>query len=533
VKEVAMKVFLSYAHQDEQLVDSLRQDLADIGQTVWLDESLNGGQIWWDEILHQVRECHVFVLAISTHSLASEACLAEWAYAVDLARPFLPVRIDDSDWTAAPTGMKQTQHVEFHVGSADSVKSLAKALNSVPQSVPLPSVLPAPPPTPLSYRERYAKLFGSEPLTVDDQISYFIRLSLDVDSANAGEAIELIRALHEREDLSWKVRQRIDEFLRNLPGGTPSQTTSSVGPVDIAPPTDTGTGDTDGEPSADVAKKATDTAREASPPPRRTKRLYWALGAAVLVLAIVGALILFWPDSDGGAPHLTENTSCVADGCYSPPIRFVDLDGVPDEIEVTLTDPHGHQVRTVDSAFTAEDSTTVWEWAAQYEDPIGEYTVQFVNAGGEPVVHTFAISPTDGPFGVVQHLSEAIGNRDWQAAAAIDDRIADELDQYGTEYLEAEYPVSGETHLVRSTYLDQTNANGTTIIGASVVYTESDNTTAAYCELWSVNTDGATMRSDPLPRDGDQEKSTLTGYEPPNVFRDWVDQYCVDAANPS
>jgi hypothetical protein len=532
VKEVAMKVFLSYAHQDEQLVDSLRQDLADIGHTVWLDESLNGGQIWWDEILHQVRDCHVFVLAISTHSLASEACLAEWAYSVELARPFLPVRIDDSDWTSAPTGMKQTQHVEFHVGSADSVKSLAKALNSVSQSVPLPTVLPAPPPTPLSYRERYAKLFGSEPLTVDDQITYFIRLTLDVDSANSNEALELIRALHEREDISWKVRQRIDEFLRNLAGGTPSQTTSSVAAVDIAPPTDTGGGDAGGGPAA-AAERATDTMREASPPPRRTKRLYWALGAAVLVLAIAGGLILFWPDSEESAARLTENTSCVADSCYSPPIRFVDLDGVPDEIEVSLTDPHGHAVRRVDSAFSAEDSTTVWEWNALYEDPIGEYTVQFVSAGGEPVVHTFTINPTDGPFGVVQHLSETIGNRDWQAAAAIDDRIADELDQYGTEYLEAEYPVSSETHLVRSTYLDQTNANGTTIIGASVVYTESDDRTYAYCELWSVNTDGATMRSDPLPRDGEQQWTSLSGYQTPNVFLDWIEQYCVDAATPS
>ncbi|HEY4607619.1 MAG TPA: toll/interleukin-1 receptor domain-containing protein, partial [Ilumatobacteraceae bacterium] len=86
-----MTLFLSYAHQDLDVVTSLRRDLEDLGQTVWLDESLHGGQIWWEEILRQVRQCNGFVLAVSATSLASEACLAEWEYAVDLARPFLPV----------------------------------------------------------------------------------------------------------------------------------------------------------------------------------------------------------------------------------------------------------------------------------------------------------------------------------------------------------------------------------------------------------------------------------------------------------
>ena len=51
-----MTVFLSYAHQDVGSVGTLRQDLEDMGQSVWFDESLHGGQIWWDEILRQVRE---------------------------------------------------------------------------------------------------------------------------------------------------------------------------------------------------------------------------------------------------------------------------------------------------------------------------------------------------------------------------------------------------------------------------------------------------------------------------------------------
>ena len=84
-----MTIFLSYAHQDAPKIDVLSRDLDDLVGTVWLDKSLSGGQLWWDEILRQIRECRLFVLAVSRHSLRSEACLAESAYATALDRPFL------------------------------------------------------------------------------------------------------------------------------------------------------------------------------------------------------------------------------------------------------------------------------------------------------------------------------------------------------------------------------------------------------------------------------------------------------------
>src|SRR4051812_38327630 len=214
-----MTLFLSYAHQDLDVVTSLRRDLEDLGQTVWLDESLHGGQIWWEEILRQVRQCNGFVLAVSAASLASEACLAEWEYAVDLARPFLPVRIDATDWTAAPDRMRQSQHIDYKPNDAESVKALVRSLSGFAQAVPLPDVLPTPPPTPLSYHERYAKLFAQTPMTFDDQITYFARLTTDIDSANAKEAMELLTVLRNREDLTVKIGKRIDEYVAQRTNG--------------------------------------------------------------------------------------------------------------------------------------------------------------------------------------------------------------------------------------------------------------------------------------------------------------------------
>ena len=391
-----MTVFLSYAHQDVGLVSALRQDLEDMGQSVWFDESLHGGQIWWDEILRQVRECQVFVLAVSVHSLESEACLSEWEYAINLNRPFLPVRIDQTDWTKAPEKMRQSQHIEYTSGTAESAKALAKALHSVPASVPLPEVMPTPPPTPLSYHERYAKLFASEPLHVDEQVAYFVRLTIDADSANAVEALKLLQVLRNRDDLTWKVREQIDKFLAETAGPAAATTPAKHEDIDDVPP---------------VADAGDDDDRQGvlAPPPLRwwrTKGGKWALGSAAAIVVIAAGLLIFWPeDSEIEEPPHTENALCDADSCDGTPIRFVDLALGSDELVATLVDPSGAEVQRVDPPVATGDSTAEWTWDAALEDPIGEYTVHFTSDSTETVEHTFTIEPVTGPFGVVQRTA--------------------------------------------------------------------------------------------------------------------------------
>jgi hypothetical protein len=521
VKEVAMTVFLSYAHQDVASVGTLRQDLLDMGQSVWFDESLHGGQIWWDEILRQVRECQVFVLAVSVHSLESEACMAEWAYAMELNRPFLPVRIDQTDWTTAPEKMRQSQHIEYTSGTAESAKALAKALHSVPASVPLPEVLPTPPPTPLSYHERYAKLFAPEPLHVDDQIAYFVRLTLDVESANTVDALQLLQVLRNRDDLSWKVRERIDQFLAERAAATTVTTPPKDEDVDaLAPVPDDGGDDSD----------------EVVPPLPwwRRKGAKWALGGVAAIVVLIVGLSIFLPeDSPPPEPPHTENTLCDADTCDSTPIRFVDLARGSDELTAKLVDPQGAEVQRVDPPSATGDSTAEWTWYAELDDPIGEYTVQFTSATTQPVEHTFTVEPEKGIFGVVQRTADAIRAQDWDQVATLDKRIADELEQNGPAFLDDQYPASVEKHWLPYDQSGQTNASGTTIIGAYIAYSEADDTTTAYCELWSISPNGKTMRSGPLPVEGTQVKLSLTGREAPGNFSGWISEKCVSAAEPT
>jgi hypothetical protein len=519
-----MTVFLSYAHQDDDQIAALRQAFEDMGYSVWLDTSLHGGQVWWDEILHQVRECEVFVLALSRHSLASEACLAECEYSAAVNRPFLPVRIGEVDLAATPERLRNTQLIDFQKDHAPSVLALARAMNSVPDSVPLPEVLPPPPPTPQSYRDRYAALLGSEPLTMNDQMSYFIRLTVDIDTADSEEALELLQALHRREDLSWKVRQRIDRFLEDRHEADQDTNSTSDEHRELA------TEDRDGvdQPEADTPAR-----------PRRSRRprwvLWWVLAGAMTVLVIGGAILLLGHD-DQQPVQQPANATCAADTCSDTPIRFfIDRPGGSGQaVSVTLTDPYGFVVPGVDVPTDRVDGAGLeWLWSATYEDPIGVYIVNLSGGGTDSIDHTFTIEPVPGPFGVVQRAAEAIATQDWQEAAAIDDRIANELAENGPVNLEADYPVTDDKHWVPYDASGQSNAASTTIIGAFVSYRDSTETTTASCELWTVKSDGLTMRSDALPLVGEQQRVSVTGELAPSDFSEFIADNCVEAAGGS
>ncbi len=301
-----MTVFLSYAHQDAELADALRAELARLAGPVWLDKSLVGGQRWWAEILRQISGCHLFVLLVSRHSMASDACLAEWGYASALDRPFLPVRTDHTDWTTAPAEMRQTQLIDFRPGDAACIEALAQAVENADMSVPLPEVIPDPPPVPQSYRDRFAKLFAPT-LVLDDQVDYFGRLTFDLGGPNQSEALRLLQQLHDRTDLSWTVRANIETILAEHPlrqeppgptGSTPGrQDERSTGPEAAGrtePEPEPGTSVSDGG----AARRSTGARAGRGRPGRRRRARAIALVAITLVA--VGVVVCFHSPVLGG-----------------------------------------------------------------------------------------------------------------------------------------------------------------------------------------------------------------------------------------
>ena len=72
-----MTVFICRSSRDDAAVRTLVQHLQAARESVWLDQSLSGGEEWWSRILTQIRSCTVFVVALSNNALQSKPCRAE------------------------------------------------------------------------------------------------------------------------------------------------------------------------------------------------------------------------------------------------------------------------------------------------------------------------------------------------------------------------------------------------------------------------------------------------------------------------
>ncbi len=82
-------VFISYASEDRDVAQKLRDLLETHGLPVWFDrDRLRGGDRWSEELKKNVGSCSVFVPIISRHCLTPETRYfrAEWDWALDIAK---------------------------------------------------------------------------------------------------------------------------------------------------------------------------------------------------------------------------------------------------------------------------------------------------------------------------------------------------------------------------------------------------------------------------------------------------------------
>ncbi|MEJ2132587.1 MAG: toll/interleukin-1 receptor domain-containing protein, partial [Gammaproteobacteria bacterium] len=74
-------VFVCYAHDDDEVVYSDLQRLADQGINLWYDEGISPGTEWSDAIAERIRNCSTFLYCVSPRSVASEYCRQELRFA--------------------------------------------------------------------------------------------------------------------------------------------------------------------------------------------------------------------------------------------------------------------------------------------------------------------------------------------------------------------------------------------------------------------------------------------------------------------
>ena len=96
-------VFVSYSHEDDDLVYPEIRWLQDQGFNVWYDEGISGATRWRDAIAGRLSGCHLLLFYVSPASVESQVCREELEFALDGERPVLSVHVEP---TTLPDGIR-------------------------------------------------------------------------------------------------------------------------------------------------------------------------------------------------------------------------------------------------------------------------------------------------------------------------------------------------------------------------------------------------------------------------------------------
>lgn len=208
------RIFVSYARQDAGAIASISQTIEGLGQELWFDRQLSGGQQWWDVILERIRGCDAFLFLLSPNSAKSKACRHELQYAIANERPLLPIMVSTVDTRLFPEGLANFQYVDYREATIPSTVALVSALTRLPPAGPLKESLPTSPPVPITYLDDFTIRLEAESLSLREQKALAAELAdyLD-DEDDRPAASELLRTLRRRPDVIESVGRDIDRLI--------------------------------------------------------------------------------------------------------------------------------------------------------------------------------------------------------------------------------------------------------------------------------------------------------------------------------
>ncbi|MBM3162253.1 MAG: toll/interleukin-1 receptor domain-containing protein [Chlorobi bacterium] len=314
---IMKKIFFSYSERRKETLQALIADLKELSNyELWIDQKLTGGQQWWNEILKNIRECDVFLFALSAESLESEACSREYIYAYGLGKNILPVLVADGvAINLLPKELKEVQFVDYRAADKHAFMRLVSALDSLPESTALPEVMPEEPEVPVSYiDELFSVIRSSDPMSFEQQASILVKLKEKLHSeSERQDAIKLLEKLRDRDDLYSKIGNQVADILASETDGVAGK----VGPgarkqalFSAEEKQEERLSSRFGEESfrADSGEKNPGTDKEIN---RKNRAVLFAAAAVIVVLA--GVLYMFFnPGSEySGSDHTADSTGAV------------------------------------------------------------------------------------------------------------------------------------------------------------------------------------------------------------------------------
>jgi TIR domain len=112
-------MFISYSRKDQIIIDTLSEELQDLGLKVWIDRSgIRGGHQWRVEIVNAIRDCDVFLLCMSSASVASDNVRRELDIAASERKKIIPLRLEKvqfpAEWQYQLAGIQWIDYEDRH-----------------------------------------------------------------------------------------------------------------------------------------------------------------------------------------------------------------------------------------------------------------------------------------------------------------------------------------------------------------------------------------------------------------------------------
>jgi hypothetical protein len=122
-------VFISYARENSDFVERLRQRLIEAEFDVWTDSVLRPGNDWRQEIDEAIRAAFVLLVVVTPEADSSQYVTYEWAYALGLDIKVIPLVLES---TSMHPRLQFVQHVDF-VGSPDESSAFNRLIDGLTQ----------------------------------------------------------------------------------------------------------------------------------------------------------------------------------------------------------------------------------------------------------------------------------------------------------------------------------------------------------------------------------------------------------------
>lgn len=311
------RVFISYSSDDRAAVAALVQHLEAAGLDVWFDQEISGGQAWWSTILEHLRACEVMVAMVTDASVASAACRSEVAYARALGKTVIPVRLGPLGPDDAPSALQELQWIDYREPTVEIALALVRAAYHAPAAA-LPDPLPPAPPAPLSYQAQIVdRVYGAEPLNVDQQLAIVYTLRQWIASGgDPAQVLQLATRFRERDDLLASVVADAEAVVGEARAATASVPASASAPTTERATTERAVATGAGAP-VPIEHDPRPGPRERAVGSRRPGRAFLIVSlaaAAVVLFAIVGS---FRGDDDEAAADTTEPTIDTLDTAFA------------------------------------------------------------------------------------------------------------------------------------------------------------------------------------------------------------------------